>query len=77
LPGSRLTAELLEEKLKLRHNLLIFNLTSGAGHTNVLYGMGSIDCDQTVPSVMDPSVLDPRAKEGAAALVKLTVLTPP
>jgi hypothetical protein len=72
LPGPRLTAEFLAEKLKLGHVLLIFNLPSGAGHTNVLYGMGSTDGDQTVLSVMDPSVPDPRTKEGAAALDKLT-----
>jgi hypothetical protein len=54
--GSALTAEFIDERLKLGHVLLVYNLSPGVSHTNVVYGVGFPTGGEKLISVMDPSV---------------------
>jgi hypothetical protein len=56
MPGNELTAEFIDDKLKLGHVLLVFNLSPGVSHTNVVYGVGTPTGGEKLISVMDPSV---------------------
>ncbi len=56
MAGSRLTLEFIESKLKIGHVLLVFNLSPGVAHTNVVYGIGTPTGNEKLLSVMDPDV---------------------
>lgn len=55
LKGSDLTLDFIDEKLKISHVLLMFNLAPGVAHTNVVYGVGMPTGKERLISVMDPS----------------------
>ncbi len=55
MKGKTLSMAFIEEKLKISHVLLVYNLSSGASHANVVYGTGYPTGSQKMLSVMDPS----------------------
>jgi hypothetical protein len=55
MTGAALTASMVNEKLKHGHVLLVYNLSPGIAHANVVYGVGYPTGKERLISVMDPS----------------------
>jgi len=58
-PGRSLTMAFIEEKLHISHVLLVYNLSAGVAHANVVYGIGYPTGKEKLISVMDPSETTP------------------
>lgn len=57
--GHSLTMAFIEEKLRISHVLLVYNLSAGVSHANVVYGTGYPTGKEKLISVMDPSETTP------------------
>lgn len=57
--GHSLTMAFIEEKLRISHVLLVYNLGPGVSHANVVYGTGYPTGKEKLISVMDPSETTP------------------
>ena len=65
VPGQSLTYDGIETRLRqFGHLLLIYNLSPGVSHANVVYGVGYPDGKNRRISVMDPSVTTPEPPTG-------------
>jgi len=56
LRGSTRTAEFIDNRLRLSHVLIVYNLSPGVSHTNVVYGVGFPTGKEKLISAMDPSI---------------------
>lgn len=57
--GQSLSMAFIEEKLQISHVLLVYNLSPGVAHANVVYGTGYPTGKEKLISVMDPSETTP------------------
>ena len=55
MAGSDLTLDFIDERLLKGHVILVYNLSPGVAHANVVYGVGRPTGKDRLISVMDPS----------------------